>query len=91
MAHDNNGGTVMLAFLVGAITGAAAALLLAPATGEETREYLGQKARESRARARDAVQQGREMYQSQREQLTSALERGREAFQQARERGEQQA
>jgi len=81
----------MLAFLVGAITGAAAALLLAPATGEETREYLGQKARESRARARDAVQQGREMYQSQREQLTSALERGREAFQQARERGEQQA
>ena len=91
MAHDNNGGTVMLAFLVGAITGAAAALLLAPATGEETREYLGQKARESRARAKDAVQQGREMYQSQREQLTSALERGREAFQQARERGEQQA
>jgi gas vesicle protein len=91
MAHDNNGGTVMLAFLVGAITGAAAALLLAPATGEETREYLGQKAREGRARAKDAVQQGREIYQSQREQLTGAIERGREAFQQARERGEQQA
>jgi gas vesicle protein len=91
MAHDNNGGTVMLAFLVGAITGAAAALLFAPATGEETREYLGQKAREGRARAKDAVQQGRELYQSQREQLTSAIDRGREAFQQARERGEQQA
>jgi gas vesicle protein len=91
MAHDNNGGTVMLAFLVGALTGAAAALLFAPATGEETREYLGQKAREGRARAKDAVQQGREIYQSQREQLTSAIERGREAFQQARERGEQQA
>ena len=81
----------MLAFIVGAITGAAAALLLAPATGEETREYLGQKAREGRARAKDAVQQGREIYQSQREQLTGAIERGREAFQQARERGEQQA
>jgi gas vesicle protein len=91
MAHDNNGGTVMLAFLVGAITGAAAALLYAPATGEETREYLGQKAREGRARAKDAVQQGRELYQSQREQLTSAIDRGREAFQQARERGETQA
>jgi gas vesicle protein len=91
MAHDNNGGTVMLAFLVGAMTGAAAALLFAPATGEETREYLGQKAREGRARAQDAVQQGREIYQSQREQLTGAIERGREAFQQARERGEQQA
>jgi gas vesicle protein len=91
MAYDNNGGTAMLAFLLGAITGAAAALLLAPASGEETREYLGQKARESRARARDAVQQGREVYKAQREQLTSAVERGREAFQQARERGEQQA
>lgn len=81
----------MLAFIVGAITGAAAALLYAPATGEETREYLGQKAREGRARAKDAVQQGRELYQSQREQLTSAIDRGREAFQQARERGETQA
>jgi gas vesicle protein len=91
MANDNNGGTVMLAFLVGALTGAAAALLFAPATGEETREYLGQKAREGRARAKDAVQHGREIYQSQREQLTSAIDRGREAFQQARERGEQQA
>lgn len=91
MAQDNTGGTVMLAFLLGAMTGAAAALLFAPASGEETREYLGQKARESRARARDAVEHGREVIQAQREQLTSAVERGREAFQQARERGEPQA
>jgi gas vesicle protein len=91
MAQDN-GGTVMLAFIVGALTGAAAALLFAPASGEETREYLGQKAREGRARARDAVQHGREVYQTQRDQLTSAIDRGREAFQQARDqRGEQQA
>ena len=45
--HSNNGGgTVLLAFVVGALTGAAVALLFAPASGEETREYLGQKARE---------------------------------------------
>jgi gas vesicle protein len=92
MANDNGGaGTVMLAFVVGALTGAAVALLYAPASGEETREYLGQKAREGRARARDAVEQGRDAYQRQREVLSSAVERGREAFQQARERGEQQA
>ena len=67
--HDSNngGGTVMLAFLVGALTGAAVALLFAPASGEETREYLGQKAREGRARAREAVEQGREVYQRQRD------------------------
>jgi gas vesicle protein len=90
MARDTIGpGTVMLAFVVGAATGAAAALLLAPATGEETREYLGQKARESRDRTREAVDQGREVYQRQRETLATAIERGREAFQQAREREEQ--
>lgn len=92
MSQHNDGGSVLLAFMLGAMTGAAAALLLAPASGEETREYLGQKAREGRARARTAMQQGRDLYQSQREQLTSAVDRGREAFQQAREqRGEHQA
>ena len=89
MSNDTSGGgTVMLAFLVGALTGAAVAILFAPASGEETREYLGQRARESRARAREALEQGREAYQRQREHLSSAVERGREAFQQARTQGE---
>jgi gas vesicle protein len=79
----------MLAFVVGALTGAAVALLFAPASGEETREYLGQKARESRDRARDAVEQSREFYQRNREGVATAIERGREAFQQARERGDE--
>jgi gas vesicle protein len=79
----------MLAFVVGALTGAAVALLFAPASGEETRDYLGKRAREGANRAREAMDQGREFYRSQRENLTSAIDRGREAFQQARERGEQ--
>jgi gas vesicle protein len=93
MANDTNnaGATVMLAFVVGALTGAAVALLFAPASGEETREYLGQKAREGRARAREAVDPGRDVYQRQRDNLTSAVDRGREAFQQARTQGDQQA
>ena len=92
MANDtNNGATVMLAFMVGALTGAAAALLFAPASGEETREYIGQKARESRARAREAVEQGREVYERQRGHMSSAVERGKEAFQQARTQGDTQA
>ena len=92
MANDtsNAGATVMLAFIVGALTGAAAALLFAPASGEETREYLGQKAREGRARAREAVDQWRELYQRQREHLTSAVDRGREAYEQARTQGDPQ-
>lgn len=91
MSRDSSGGTVMLAFLVGAVTGAAVALLFAPAPGEETRDLIGQRAREGRDRARDAVEQGRDFYNRQRDNLNTAVERGREAFQQARERGDQQA
>jgi gas vesicle protein len=88
MAKDTSGG-VMVAFVIGALTGAAVALLFAPATGEETREFLGQKAREGKAKARDAMDQGRDYYARNRETLVTAVERGREAFQQARERGDQ--
>lgn len=92
MSRDSNGGgSVMLAFVLGAVAGAAVALLFAPAAGEETREYLGKRAREGRDRARDAARdatdQGREFYERQRDTVTSAIERGREAFQQAREEG----
>ena len=88
MSKDNS-GNLMVAFVIGALTGAAVALLFAPASGEETREFIGQKAREGRARAREAMDQGRDYYQRQRDTLVGAVERGREAFQHARDRGDQ--
>ena len=86
MARDDGAGagSVMLAFLIGAVTGAAIALLYAPATGAETREFLGEKAREGADRAKDAAEKGRQAVKEGRETLVSAIERGREAFQQAR-------
>ena len=52
-------GAVLLAFIAGAVAGAAVALLYAPATGDETREYLGQRAREGREKVVDAARQFR--------------------------------
>jgi gas vesicle protein len=86
MARDDGSaaGTVILAFVMGAVTGAAVALLMAPSSGEETRRTLGNKAREGRQRAEEAARQGREFINRQRETLNSAIERGREAYNQAR-------
>jgi len=86
MARDDGSaaGTVIVAFVLGAVTGAAVALLMAPATGEETRRILGDKARAGRERAEEAARQGREFINRQRETFGSAIERGREAYNQAR-------
>jgi gas vesicle protein len=57
---DNDGtgtGTVLLAFLVGAVAGAAVALLYAPVSGRETREYLGDKAREGARKATEIYEE----------------------------------
>ena len=88
MARDEGAGagSVLLAFLLGAIGGAAVALLYAPQSGKETREYLGEKAREGRERAKEAAARGREVLSQSRETLSHAIERGREAYQQARTR-----
>ncbi|MBZ5558960.1 MAG: YtxH domain-containing protein [Acidobacteriia bacterium] len=88
MAKDEGAGagSILLAFLLGAVSGAAVALLYAPASGKETREYLGEKAREGKARAAEAAAKGREVLNQGRETLATAIERGREAYQQARAR-----
>lgn len=86
MARNDDGaaGTVIVAFVLGAITGAAVALLVAPASGEETRRTLAEKAREGRERAGEAAKQGREFVNRQKNTVSSAIDRGREADQQAR-------
>ena len=67
MARDDGGaGTVIVAFVLGAITGAAVALLTAPATGEEVRRKLSERAREGKNSLSSAVERGREAYQQAR-------------------------
>jgi len=86
MARDDGSaaGTVVVAFLLGAVTGAAVALLMAPASGEETRRVLADQAREGRQRATEAARQGREFVNRQKDTISTAIDRGREAYEQAR-------
>jgi gas vesicle protein len=86
MARDDGGaaGAILVAFALGAVTGAAFALLLAPATGEEMRRIVADKAREGRERAEDAARQGKEFLNRQRDTLSTAIDRGREAYKQAK-------
>jgi hypothetical protein len=77
--RGNAAGGVLVAFTLGALVGAVVALLFAPAKGEDPREMIGGKARES-------AQKTREFLKHQRETLASAVERGREAYQAAREK-----
>lgn len=91
MARDDAAATAVVAFVLGAVAGAAVALLMAPASGEETRRILAEKAREGRERAEEAARQSREFLNRQKEHLTSAVERGREAYEQARGRGDRPA
>ena len=81
---DTHAGVIMTAFIMGTITGAAAALLLAPVPGAETRRVLNEKAREGREKAGDTARQGVEFVRQQREHLSTAVDRGREAYQKAR-------
>jgi gas vesicle protein len=81
---EGSAATVVLAFLVGAVSGAALALLFAPTTGEETRKFLKDKAREGRDRAADAMDKGREVVSEGREVIAQAIERGREVYERTR-------
>jgi gas vesicle protein len=80
-------GGVLFAFAAGAALGAAVALLFAPAKGEETRDYLSQRAREGRDRAAEAARQGRDIVNRGRDTLTTAFDRAREQFQAATREG----
>ena len=67
MSDDRGSGAsgIILAFLMGGLTGAALAILFAPRSGKETRDLLGERLREGAERTRDlrdrAATKGREI------------------------------
>jgi gas vesicle protein len=94
--RDSGASSVILAFLLGGLTGAAIALLYAPRSGKETRDLLGERVRETAERGRElkeqAIGRGRAMIddaQQYVERQKQELESRKERFQAAVEAGKQ--
>ena len=78
-------------FFFGAAIGAAAAVLLTPKTGEQTRELLAERggevtrkaqefAAEAQGRAGEWLDKSRELFEEQTQRLMSAFEAGKDAM-----------
>lgn len=55
MAERDEFGAFLIGFIIGGLTGAAISLLMAPQSGEETREYLKERAIELRDKASETA------------------------------------
>ena len=90
MAEDSHGWEFLTGFLLGTVVGAAAALLLAPQAGEDTREQIRERGIELKSRAVDLSEQGRkraeELAVEARQRAAEAQERGRLALEEQRAR-----
>lgn len=82
--EGGSSGNTLLAFALGALAGAAVALLYAPASGVDTRRKLKDKARTGRDRVTHLAEDGREFLSRQRENVEAAVEHGRDVFERAR-------
>jgi gas vesicle protein len=84
LPQDQDSTSRVIWLVAGAAIGAAIALLYAPARGDETRAYIGQKTREGgqaiAESSKDMYDRGRDLYERGRKMADDAselLERGR--------------
>lgn len=92
-----NAGSIILSFFVGGLVGAGIALLLAPKTGQETREQIKRLAEDAKdkadsyidqakSKATEVLEKGKELVEKERSILTSAIDAGKEAFEREKEK-----
>jgi gas vesicle protein len=88
---SDNVGSKISFFLVGLGIGALVGILFAPKSGEETREYLSnradegkeyaqRKARELRERAEDLIERSKEIMARQKDSISAAVDAGKDAY-----------
>jgi gas vesicle protein len=74
----DKGGSWLISFLLGALVGAGAALLLAPKAGNQTREQL-------KGMAMDAKGKTGDYYDQVKGKITTAVQKGKEIVQEGKE------
>ena len=77
---ESNTGESLLAFVLGAVAGAAVGVLFAPREGAETREALQEWLKESADKGTEYLKSKRESLSTQKEALAAALEAGKKAY-----------
>lgn len=97
MAENNGGdtGAFLAGFVIGGLVGAAAALIMAPQSGEETRQRIAERGDYLRRSGEERMQEYRmaaESYAGQaQEQARIVLDEGRGRVTESLERGQEQA
>jgi len=82
--EKSNAGITLLTFILGAASGAAVALLYAPASGRDTREYLSERARQGRDQAASAAGKARDLVEQGRQSVNTVVEQGRQTIEQGK-------
>ena len=94
-----NVGAKISYFIVGLGIGTLVGILFAPKSGEETREFLTQKAdegreyaqkkaRELRERAEDLIERSKEIMNREKGSIAAAVEAGKETYQRERSKAQ---
>ena len=87
MSEQGGGGEFFAGLLIGAILGAGAALLMAPQSGEQTRQKLQERSVELKDKAVDASSQARDRADGLRERGRIILDEQKVKIEQAIEEG----
>jgi gas vesicle protein len=86
------GTDFLVGVVLGSIVGAAVGLLLAPQSGEETREVIGESARDIRDKvkegSRQVMESSRDLVEQGKGRVSGILQRGRETMEGGQEQAE---
>jgi gas vesicle protein len=74
---------VLVAFLLGAVAGTVTALLLAPASGADTRKKLNDALKHAKDKALDELETAKDFADTHRQAIKEAYSAGKEAYKKA--------